>query len=482
MPRAIEVTADRVRTAVHELCRPVKKVAKTALQAGVKESATVDVTLLKDIALLYLSDVKGQWGRLKRFNGITTAPILSDDGSLRVADEYDPESGLWCHNVPRIDIPPRPTKSDAQAALARLRHYFRTFPFADGDRVGDSGASVVDIAKPPGMDESIFLAALMTAVARQSLETAPAVVCDAPNISGAGTGKGLLIKSIAIIGSGARPAAFTSGHDKQELDKRLTAALIEAKPAIFLDNFNAKDLHGDLLSSALTESKATVRPMGKTATVPLHTRTLVCITVNGITIAEDIARRFLKIRLDAKMENPEQRKFKPGFLEGVHKARVKLLSDALIIWRWGRQSDLDPGRSLGSYEQWAQWCRDPLLALGCRDPVERIDEIKAADPQRAALLNFFKLWWEMQADLLTKASDIDDALKEIADERAIRKSDGTLQFNRQRVAKFLSVHAGTCIGGFTFRRIRDTLKTRPTYLYKLICFHAGHAGYPPRVE
>jgi hypothetical protein len=28
-----------------------------------------------------------------------------------------------------------------------------------------------------------------------------------------------------------------------------------------------------------------------------------------------------------------------------------------------------------SFEQWAEWRRNPLFALGCRDPVERIDEI-----------------------------------------------------------------------------------------------------------
>ena len=47
---------------------------------------------------------------------------------------------------------------------------------------------------------------------------------------------------------------------------------------------------------------------------------------------------------------------------------------------------LKPGKALGSFEVWAQWCRDPLLMLGARDPVDRIEEIKAADPRRRALI------------------------------------------------------------------------------------------------
>ena len=36
--------------------------------------------------------------------------------------------------------------------------------------------------------------------------------------------------------------------------------------------------------------------------------------------------------------------------------------------------------TLGSFEDWAEWCRDPLLSVGCRDPIERIEMVKADDP------------------------------------------------------------------------------------------------------
>ena len=411
----------------------------------------------------------GSWG-LKTFRGITTAPILKNDGSIRIASGYDRETGLWCHNIPDLNIPERPTEADARAALHRVRRFFRTFPFADGARLPDAEqAEVNDLERSPGLDESIFLVALLTAVCRQSLELAPAFLCDAPNLSGAGTGKGLLVKAICIISSGVRPSAFTSGHDAEEFDKRLTSALIQAHPSVFLDNFNSKELTSDILASVLTESPAMVRPMGHTKTVPLHTRTFIGITGNNVEIAEDMARRILKTHLDAGMEDPEQRKFAPGFLDSVLASRSSLLSDALTIWRWGRQTVLKPGKPLGSYEVWAQWCRDPLLALGTRDPVDRIAEIKAADPRRRAAIDFFDVWWAVHADTIVKSTEVAPEVSAHIDDKPVKKDDGSFQYSRQKIAKYLKGYAGTRLGGYAFIKLTDASpnKRAPAAHYKL---------------
>jgi putative DNA primase/helicase len=219
MPRALEVTTEAIRVLAHEICNPIKKLKQGDIPAALRA----------DIANIYLRGLEGRWG-LKQFRGITTAPVLGDDGSIRSASGYDATSGLWCHNIPALDIPEEPGSREAKAALERLRFTFRTFPFADSDSVNDPalGVPVTDLSKPAELDESTFIAALLTGVCRQSLELAPGFLCDAPSYSGAGCGKGMLVKAICIIASGVRPAAFTSGHDAGEFDKCLTAALVEA--------------------------------------------------------------------------------------------------------------------------------------------------------------------------------------------------------------------------------------------------------------
>ena len=334
--------------------------------------------------------------------------------------------------------------------------------------MSEGGIEVIDINQPPGLDESTFLAALLTAVCRQSLPTAPGFLIRAPNYSGAGSGKGLLLKAVCVVASGVKPSAFTSGHDANEFDKRLTAALIEAHPAVFLDNFNAKELKSDTLASALTESPAMVRPMGHSKNVPLHTRTFIGITGNSVEIAEDMARRLITTNLDAKMEDPESRKFKPGFLDDVLEHRAELLSSALTIWCWGRQAMLKPGKALGSFEVWAQWCRDPLVMLGARDPVDRIEEIKAADPRRRALIAIFDAWYAAHGDTLVKSTDLDPAVMECIDDNPNRKTeDGKPKYSRQKVARFCAANVGARLGGYVLEHIKDESRTRPVNHYRL---------------
>jgi hypothetical protein len=458
LPRALEITTEMVRVLAHEICIPSKEL--------IARDATVRVPapLSKDVAQLYLHGLEGSWD-LKPFRGIVTAPILSDDGAIRSASGYDARTGLWCHDIPDVAIPAKPTRGDAERALSKLRGFFRTFPFADASRLYDPDLAVeiVDPAKPAGLDESSFLAAMLTAVCRQSLELAPGFLCDAPNYSGAGTGKGLLVKAICVVASGVRPSAFTSGHDAEELDKRLTSALTKAHPAVFLDNFNSKSLTSDILASALTESPAMVRPMGQTKTVPLHTRTFIGITGNAVQIAEDMARRLLNVHLDARMENPEQRPFPPGFLDHIFAERANLLVTALTIWRWGRQTKPKSGKPLGSYEVWAQWCRDPLLALGMRDPVDRLAEIKAADPKRRALIAIFEQWWTGHGDLLLKGQDLDHEVIKLIPNAITR--DGVV--SRQKVAGFLAAHVGTRVGGYVLGKTMLGPPSKEVAHYKL---------------
>jgi hypothetical protein len=185
LPIAAPLTNHGVVRMAHQLCRPVKN----------GENAT----LPDRVANLYL-DMAGDWG-LPRLVGITSSPLLSDDGGIRAAVGYDRDAGVYCYNIPNLSVPERPTKQQAQAALEELRHTFRTFPFADATRTFDSalGVDVVDPKAPPGMDESGFLNGLLTAVCRQSLWLAPGFLLNAPQISGAGAGKGLLARAISAV-------------------------------------------------------------------------------------------------------------------------------------------------------------------------------------------------------------------------------------------------------------------------------------------
>jgi hypothetical protein len=434
-PIATALATHRVVIEVHTHGRPVE----------VHGGQLVPVTLPDRVARMYLH-LTGEWN-LPILAGICTAPLLSADGSVRTAEGYDLATGLWCANVPNLTIPERPNRAEAAAALGLLRHAFRTFPFADSVRQTDSvlGVEVVNLDIEPGLDESTFLVGLMTAICRASLWLAPGLGIRAPEISGAGTGKGLLVRSISVIAFGIHPRAFTKGGDRNELDKRLASDLIEAVPILFLDNVNGSMIRSDTLASVLTERPARVRPLGRTGMVALNSTAFITVTGNGLTLSEDLARRFIICQLDARCEDPEQRRFEPGFLQQIESRRAELLGAASTVWRWGRQNaaDLDPGRPLGSFETWAEWCRDPLLALGCRDPVDRIDSVKADDPDRRQIVTLFEAWNAHHGDNPMKARDLAEPVRALIDPHGR---------GRQYIAARLPQLAGTCASGFRLTR------------------------------
>jgi hypothetical protein len=197
---------------------------------------------------------------------------------------------MWCENLPDLDglVPERPTRKDAATALLLIRETFKTFCFADAETIEDvvAGVPVVEVTKPPGRDESSFLAALLTAVCRPSLDFAPGVLLRAAAMSGACAGKGLLARCISIIAFGREPHAVTGGSNAEELEKRIAAELIEGSPTLFLDNLNNTALKSDLLASVITEKPARVRLLGRSQMVPLNASAFVVLTGNGLSVSE----------------------------------------------------------------------------------------------------------------------------------------------------------------------------------------------------
>lgn len=426
------LTAPYLCRLVHSVCRPFRID---------RHGKAFDCAFPPHMAVMYL-DARGEWD-LPVLNGTVSSPLLRVDGSIGVTNGYDKESGLWGADVPDLaeHIPSHPSRDDAHTALERIRSRFRTFPFADARTVAPNdpyapyATPTVDILVPPGKDESAFLAALLTAVARASLTLSPGILIRAPAMSGAGSGKGLLARCMSIIAFGREPHAVNAGPNNEETEKRIAAELMEGHPVLFLDNLNNTSFKSDLLASVLTERPARVRILGKSQMVPLNSTALVILTGNALTISEDLARRFLIVELDARMEDPEVRHFPIDIKEDIRTHRLELLVDLLTIWRWGMQtSEIKRGKPLGSFEQWSKMVRDPLVALGCIDPVDRIGEVKERDGRRQEILECFTLWNKLHGDKPVRVQDLHDDIRGLLDpqgrgrqffQKRVQQLDGT---------------------------------------------------------
>jgi hypothetical protein len=226
--------------------------------------------------------------------------------------------------------------------------------------------------------------------------------------------------------------------------------------------------------------------LGQTRNVPLNTTTFIAISGNG-EVAEDMARRLVISNLDARTDDPEQRKFEGSLLKEVYARRTQLLSAALMIWRWGQTStEVMRGRSIGSYETWAKWCRDPLLTLGCHDTVERIREIKAADPRRREIMEVFQAWWDGHMGDEVRPNDLCDEVKRLLDPHAVTIEDKDengepkykIKASKQRVTSWLQRHKGTQVGGYRLEEVKDRSYSRPVVTYRLVnTFFGGNGAW-----
>lgn len=419
----------------HNKCRP----------RMIKRGEEINAQLPLPFARMYL-DWKGEW-KLPPLNGISTSPLLQEDGTIIFAEGYDADSGMWCENLPDLTglIPDEPTADQAAAAFLRIREPFKTFCPADAPKIHDAelGIEVVDLSKPPGADESALLCGLLTAACRSSLPLAPAVMITSPAVSGAGSGKGLCARCISIIAFGNEPHAVTAGANSEELEKRIASELMQASAVLFLDNLNNTAFKSDLLASAITERPARVRKLGKSKMVTLNSSAFVLLTGNGLSVSEDLARRFIVVEFDPKMEDPEARPFKGDIKAELRARRPEILADLLTIWRWGRISNLAPGKPLGSFEQWGRWVRDPLIALGSKDPAERVSEAKHHDSGRQMIVELFGVWWQEHGDKPVSSHKLSEAVKQIIDPQNRSRQFLTAQLERL---------AGTRIAGFVLTR------------------------------
>jgi hypothetical protein len=405
--------------AAHEVCRPYH------VDWRGKRS---NVTLPERVARLYLA-LNGRW-QLRPLHGICGSVLLDNDGGIHAHEGYHAPSGMWCTQAPPFTVPDRPTKAAAADALYRLRAAMRTFTFKASPltRIDGINADVVDIEQNPGLCESAALCGLLTAVCRASLPLAPGVMINAPSVSGSGAGKGLLARMIVAIAFGIIAKAGTAGHDEQELEKRIGASLLRGEPVLLLDNFNNALLRSAQLESCLTEPLVSIRLFGVLKMQDVRCTAFVVVTGNGLQASGDTARRFVYPTLEPPVDNPEQREYPPGFLDGI-----------LTIWRWGRQQPhLKRGLPFGNYERWAAWVRDPLLTLDCDDPVKGVQDARDRDPHRVNITALFAEWRVWHGSDWVKADDLNFHVRRLIDDKervpAIRQK--------------LSQLASTRLGGF----------------------------------
>jgi putative DNA primase/helicase len=340
----------------------------------------------------------GKW-RLPQVVGAISTPTLRPDGSVLDQSGYDEATRLYLAPDRHFDLPPIPakvTRAHAEDALDMLLDLLRDFPF------------VADV------DKAVALSALISPVVRGAFAQVPLHAFTAPT---AGTGKSYLADLIAAIATGRICPAISGGRSTEETEKRLTGLLLGGVSLISVDNMSIP-LRGDFLCQITERPLVQVRTLGSSIMTEIETRALsVFANGNNLAIEDDLVRRTILARLDAKQEKPEEREFGFDPVKAVLADRGAYVAACMLIVR----AYLDAGQPkrqprLASYEGWSDLVRSALCWLGLPDPVESMQTVREGDPQRARLRELLALWEECFGDNARTAASVAIMLNDLEDE------------------------------------------------------------------
>jgi len=314
---------------------------------------------------------------------VVETPVFSHDGTLLETPGHHPSDNIIYHPVPGLEVPEvpfEPSSDDVAAARNMLLvEMMGEFPFVDDA----SRAHAVALALGP--------------FARNLFPLAAFTMVEAPN---AGTGKGLLVDalmspSVGMAVHGRSLETLTEGKDDGDWRVRITSALRNRPVFIQLDNLNRRIDSGSL-AAALTMTLWNDRELGVSRTISVPNRAIWFATANNPRMSNEISRRCVSIRMDARCDQPWTRDFAKDLGRWAEANRAQLIWSCLVLIRnWvARGQPLGTVR-LGSYQRWADVMGGILEAAGIPGFMANAQEMYArADEESGEWREFVSCWAE----------------------------------------------------------------------------------------
>ncbi len=302
--------------------------------------------LVKSVATM------GFWPGMRWLDAVAECPFPKYDGSLVETPGYDPETRtFYAPSIDFLPVPENPTHNDAIEAWLRISRVVCDFPFATED------------------DKVVYLAGLLTIIARPAIEGAVPGIAVIGNK--AGTGKGLLIDAMVIPGTGRICPTSTYPETTEEATKVKVSIAKAAKVAVHFDNLENGGTYGGSTDSPLTTLETDERQLNTNEAPVLKLRTAWFLSGNNLSPAKDAHRRWLVCRLKTDRENPEDR---TDFEEMNHRQSVmaqrpEIVRDVLTILRAHMIAGLPTPKwaGFGSFEDWDRVVRGAVWYATGRD-------------------------------------------------------------------------------------------------------------------
>lgn len=347
------------------------------------------VNLPKDYPESYCSWSASDWWA-PELRAVVEAPVLFRDGSILHKPGYHPASRLLLASDVKWQLPPKrkPGQKINPAADEHIEEACNIF----GDLFW--GPQRFSPASPE--DYACMVAAVLTSLVKTEIGAAPGWVVTAPIW---GSSKGKFVDIVSIVRCGRRapmmtmPADRRGSPDEAKLEDQLFAALLDGGGLMVIDEVQ-RQLHSTTLRSMVTaeEYAARLKGFSKMATVRPVDSQWIAIGNNLIVSADD-ARRWLRVYLDPKTDQPHKRVFERDCLAHAKENRVRIVWAALTLMQGYIHAGMpDMGIRLGSFERWAALVPSCLVWAGFENPIDTMNAWHEADPERLKLGALLEAW------------------------------------------------------------------------------------------
>jgi hypothetical protein len=371
-------------------------------------------------------------------------PVMRPDGSVLDVPGYSAQDRLLyvSEEIDPPRVPMEPTDEQVSSAFNTIWRGLADFPYANGPARG------------------VLLAAVVTAVMRPMLPTAPAFAFDAPK---AGSGKSLLAACVCAL-CGVPPPVDPPPRNDDEAAKTLFAALRSGARVVFWDNFTQPVYGNSAICAFITAPQFAQRVLGHSEHETLPNKAMLLLTGNNLRIQGDACRRVLVCRIDAGIEHPETRTFQLAPAQHIRDHRTEIRAALLTLLRafHCRGAPKQTRDTVGSFEEWDALVRQLVVWLGrsglaggvqIGDPFETARANIDDDPQADALEEFLQAWREHFGDSPRTAAQVLNGLQLAAKpsaerlREAIEAVEEDRPFNARRLARWMQKHRDQPISG-----------------------------------
>lgn len=381
---------------------------------------------------------------LPRLETIVGTPVFDASGRLVDRPGFDAASGIFYDKTVDVaPVPDRPDTDDVRGARALLEEdVLVDFPFCSE---GDLAAAY-----------ALFL---LPAVRQCVRSFTPIHLIEAPT---PGSGKGLIADLVSIVYTGHTAEVQTMPREEEEARKRLTALMRQGRSIVTIDEFPGGKSGN--LASAITAETWTDRVLGKQEMLEVENRSVWIIVANNPELSMDLARRSVRIRIDAAVARPwDRQEFKhPVIREWARRHRGDVLHAILTLCRhWVSEGMPAGSRVLGSFDHWSKVMGGLLESIGVPGFLANsADLYQQSDETTAEWAEFARVWWDRHGRAEVKAA----LLVELARDHELLvtvRGDRGESSQRVRFGRALGKMRGRVVGDWKIEsRWDDSLKSK----------------------